>query len=490
MEFIAPLPFEEAIQKLGDQSVVGIAFSSSEWSDLPLELRENAFFSSRVESARVLQRAQNLLGDFLAANHKTAENGEPMLSLGSRAAFVDQMQEFLTAEGVVRTNGGLTDITSEKRLGLIFDVKTRQAQDFGYWKQGVNPDVLNEFPAARFIRVLDVKEPRELHERFQDQVYLKTDAIWWLEINHDFGVPWGPWGWGCGHDVEDVDRDEAEELHLIKPGQEVEWPKAMNKFKNLNQNLQASTKTLAPELVEKLLKEFGDRVTVKDNTIAWNTHALQQELASSMPPLRQSPVSAAIDLQVHGKLADQVNLALSAIDKVHDDGALNQIPLYETNRPYYGYLQPLDTPTGTVAEYLAVRASGPWPALTAVHETGHLLDLMAIGGRGNFATVNLDAGMADVLAAAEHTAAIQGLRTQLAATASMDMADHLKYLLTPWEVWARAYAQFVAERSGVPVLQSQLAAALQAEKFRQWTKADFAPINEAIETMFKQLGWL
>jgi hypothetical protein len=269
MEFIAPIPFEEAIKKLGDQSVIGSTFTSSEWGDLPLQLRDNAFFSSRIESARVLQRAQDLLGDFIAGNRTTTEAGETMLATGSRSAFVSQMQDFLAQEGIVRGAGGLTDITSESRLGLIFDVKTRQAQDFGWWKQGMDPDVLNEFPAMRFIRVRDVEEPRELHQRFEDQVYLKNDPIWWLEINHDFGTPWGPWGWGCGHDVEDVDRDEAEELHLIKAGETVQAPK---KFLNLNTDLQASIKTLVPDLVEKLKQEFGKRIIVENDTLKWKVN--------------------------------------------------------------------------------------------------------------------------------------------------------------------------------------------------------------------------
>src|SRR6185437_15736580 len=37
------------------------------------------------------------------------------------------------------------------------------AGDYGYWRQGMDPDVLNEFPAQRFIRVLPVKEPRTSH---------------------------------------------------------------------------------------------------------------------------------------------------------------------------------------------------------------------------------------------------------------------------------------------------------------------------------------
>ena len=166
MEFIAPLPFAEAIRKLSDQSVVGSTWSASEWNDLPVELRENAFFSSRIESAQFLQRAQDAIGDFLAGNQTMAANGELMLATGSRAAFVEQMRKFLATEGVTRTTGDIHDITSEKRLGLIFDIKTRQAQDFGYWLQGMNPDLLNAYPAMRFIRVQEVKEPRALHERF------------------------------------------------------------------------------------------------------------------------------------------------------------------------------------------------------------------------------------------------------------------------------------------------------------------------------------
>jgi len=354
--------------------------------------------------------------------------------------------------------------------------------------------VLNEFPAMRFIRVRDVKAEREAHVSYQDQVYLKTDPIWYLVINRDFGVPWGPWGWGCGHDVEDVDRDEAEALHLLKPGQHVGLPAGQKKFLNLNQNLQASVKTMDPDLVEKLKKEFGKRIVIEGDSLRWATGS-ETPGAPVTPPLpavvlRASPVSKAIDLRVGGKLGDQVKLALAAIDKVHDDGALTPVPLKETRKMNaLGFLQPETTAGGIVARMIAVRASGPWPALTAVHEIGHLLDIMAIGAKGDFATVRGDADMANVLAAAEKTAAVQALRRQLAMTSSASMARHTKYLLKSWEIWARAYAQFIAERSGSPVLEEQLKAA-KADQLRQWSTEDFAPLAAEIEKMFKQLGWI
>lgn len=275
MQFVKPMPFAEAIDKLGAQSPVGAALSSSEWSDLPVELRENAFFSANVESLRFLQAAKDSLGDYLAANTKTLDDGQTLLATGSRAAFVDQMQKLLASMGVQRTDGGLRDITSQRRLGLIFDIKTQQAGDYGYWRQGMDPDVLNEFPASRFIRVKAVKEPRLTHNVYEDQVFLKTDPIWALVINHDFHVPFGPWGFGCGHDVEDVDRDEAEDLGLIKRGQTVAqvskangWP-TQSKF--LNTNLQASAHGIEPELLAKMKEVFGDRIRIEDDMIRWQT---------------------------------------------------------------------------------------------------------------------------------------------------------------------------------------------------------------------------
>jgi hypothetical protein len=268
MQFVKPIPFEEALDKLGRRSVIGSRFSSSEWRDVPVQLREQAFFSSRVESARVLQRAKDALGDFLKENREVVgqrPDGTDIVALktGSRQQFVGMMQDFLKREGIERDNGSLTDITSERRLGLIFNTLTQQAQDYGYWKQGMDPDVLNEFPAQRFVRVVEVQEPRNAHTEFEDQVYLKTDPIW-KRINADFGVPWGPWGWGCGHEVEDVDRDEAEALGLIGPGQKLEPEQ-----NSMTRNLQASARSLDPEILAKLREEFGDRLIVDGETLRW-----------------------------------------------------------------------------------------------------------------------------------------------------------------------------------------------------------------------------
>jgi hypothetical protein len=332
MQFVKPIPFEEAVDKLGRRSPIGSTFTSSEWADMPAELREGSFFSSRVESVRVLQRGRDAIGDFLSANRETLPDGQTALKVGSRQQFVDQMQTFLQAEGIERTSGGLTDITSERRLGLIFDTQTQQLQDYGYWKQGMDPDVLAEFPAQRFIRVVDVKEPRNSHTEFEGKVYLKTDQVWSKQINRDFGTPWGPWGWGCGHDVEDVDRDEAEQLGLLQPGQEVQPD--TSKF---IENMRASTRGLDPDLMAKLKGEFGDRLIIEGDYMRWNPSVPAAVPKPPAPPQPKTTTATARSTPTKWRkkmdsLAEQ-NRKASSVDKARlKEEALSLIEVPEALR--------------------------------------------------------------------------------------------------------------------------------------------------------------
>jgi hypothetical protein len=71
---------------------------------------------------------------------------------------------------------------------------------------------------------------------------------------------------------------------------------------------------------------------------------------------------------------------------------------------------------------------------------------------------------------------------------------YTNYQLSPGELWARAYAQFIATESGSVEMLTYL------EKVRsgrtiywaesQWTDADFAPIRAAIRDAFRHLRWM
>lgn len=521
MQFVAPIPFEEAIKKLGGKTAIRSGFTASEWGDLPVALRERAFFSSRVESARFLGRGQAALTNWLAGARETITRPDgtttTALAMGSRQQFVAEMQRLALAEGMgplrPGDKGTIADITSQRRLELIFDTQVRQAHDYGNWLQGQDPDVLNEFPAQRFVRVLDVTEPRQWHTQFEDEVRLKTDIGYWSRINQDFGVPWGPWGWGCGHDVDDVDRAEAEAAGLIPQGQQLEPA-----IEDLNKRLQASTKGLPDELVQKLRDEFGDQIQIDGDTMRW-TGASQPLPAPPAPPtpspspvpspaaptspalaptthpllappIRNRPVSkAAVLSMTHKKLRKQVSRALELIDRAHDDGQLSAMPITKLPR---GKKHCGDYARGGGG--IRVRSTAECPVWTTAHECGHWLDNKGFGIAKH--DLDMPSSWAPELEKWRKAVMGSGAVGKLIAwnPIGIKRLKHRHYLLQPHEIWARSYAQWVAIRAKDPEMLAHLRRIRDGKAMHlvdsQWTDDDFAPIAAAIDDLFTQLGWI
>jgi hypothetical protein len=317
MQFIKPIHFKEAVDLLGSKSLIGSKLNSEQWSDVPLALRLRAYFSSQIESARFLQRSRDGIADFLqeAREEVILPDGSKTTALktGSRADFVKRMQDFAIAEGMgpldPKDAGTIKDIRTERRLGLIFDTQVRQAQDYGNWKQGMDADVLNAFPAQRFIRVKPAKEPRDTHHLHENEAQIKTDLAFWKALNQDFGVPWGPWGWGCGHDVEDVDRAESERIGLVAPGQDLQPVD-----ESFNADLQASVRGLDPELTGQLKSEFGDQIQIRDDAAWWKGDRRGKALA--VPPKPKVPKTP--DLPTPA--AREFPASIDQLEKVKDLG--------------------------------------------------------------------------------------------------------------------------------------------------------------------------
>jgi hypothetical protein len=270
MQFVKPITFAEAEAALGARHPVTSTLNSAQWGDVPEGLRTRALFSSEVENVRFLQRAHDMLGDFLSGARENTPGGSA-LKAGGRAQFVDLMAKFAEAEGMgpldPRQAGTIKDVRSQRRLELIFDTNVQQAQDFGYWKQGQDPDILDAFPAQRFIRVRTVAAPRKYHEAAIGTVRLKSDRDFWISLNPDFGLPYGPWGFGSGCDVEDVDRDEAESLGLITPDA---TPQPVEK--EFNDALEASTRGISAPFLAHFEDVFGAQVSIDGDRIRWKTN--------------------------------------------------------------------------------------------------------------------------------------------------------------------------------------------------------------------------
>ncbi len=263
MEFTTPLLFEEALEKFRERKIVPTGLGSAELALIPVELRERSYFSAKVESARLLQAMRDYTEDYLAVNR--LENGS--LAAQGRAQFVADMRELAIREGLGKIDpetgrinpliaeSDLTDIRSISRLELIFDTMTEAAQEYGYFAQGQDPAILDVFPAQRFIRVRPVSAPRSYHAANEGAVKRKDDLNFWISMNRDFGVPWGPWGFNSGMGVEDVDREEAIELGVIKESDTVK-----PLLPRLNDGLSAGVMGLAGEIVAEVARATGGAV--------------------------------------------------------------------------------------------------------------------------------------------------------------------------------------------------------------------------------------
>lgn len=66
--------FNEAVDKLGERSVIGSQSRSADWK-VPVALREWICFSATVESVLILRRDRTLIRDFLQGNREILPNG-------------------------------------------------------------------------------------------------------------------------------------------------------------------------------------------------------------------------------------------------------------------------------------------------------------------------------------------------------------------------------------------------------------------------------
>ncbi len=145
--------------------------------------------------------------------------------------------------------------------------------------------------------------------------------------------------------------------------------------------------------------------------------------------------------------------ALAAIDAVHKDGRLPQIPLKRLalSRGMHGRF--LYVAGGQPVE-IAVHYASSHAELTTIHEIGHFLDYAGLGVFGDFSSV-ADPILDGWRSAIKNSNAVQrlGYLWQFPADriqetqANGDVVEYaiekqyLEYLLQNEELWARSYAQ-------------------------------------------------
>lgn len=262
-------------------------------------LREKCFFSARVNDAEVLGKMRELLGAAIDSSKRDSSK-----ALVSQDKFISEMKSFLASRGYTMGGSKLTDITSRRRLGLIYDMNVQEAREYARYVRGQDADALDMYPAQEFVRVESRRVPRtDWPMRWRAaggkirggrMVALKSDLVW-TNLSR-FGRPYPPFDYGSGMGVEDIDREEAVELGLLtddEPADEIpDFDIALE--------AEVSLDRIPEDMVDSIIKETPNariesgklKMSDKKPLPTWKDLGLDSARAwkSSKPSLKESLV--------------------------------------------------------------------------------------------------------------------------------------------------------------------------------------------------------
>ena len=137
----------------------------------------------------------------------------------------------------------------------------------------------------------------------------------------------------------------------------------------------------------------------------------------------------------------------------------------------------------------------PWPELLTVHEIGHYLDISGLPGKEHQSTLATMPEMAALLRVIYGTATWRAiLHGRRSAKGAKDVKEWNR-LSKRREAFARAYAQYIAWKSGDATLRRSLDERMAGDqppriRLSQWSTVEFLPIAAAMDKLFEKTGWL
>ena len=208
--FPEPIPLKDALGSRVVKAILPTDLNSEMLRTLPKAVRERAMFSAGVQNTDFLTRAAESINRILGGESNPVRE----------RALLRDLAESL----------GEDKLAKDARLDLILDMQTGFSGGYGHWMEGQHPSVLDMWPCSEFFRLEERKEPREWPARWAAaggkfypggdpdypegrMIALKNDPIW--EEISAFGLPYPPFDYNSGMDLEDVDHDEAVELGII-----------------------------------------------------------------------------------------------------------------------------------------------------------------------------------------------------------------------------------------------------------------------------------
>ncbi|HTJ78526.1 MAG TPA: phage minor head protein [Rariglobus sp.] len=499
------VPHDEAVAFLKDKPVV----SRTVFDQMVPEIKARTFAVAGIESVKVLQSLRDRIADLPAGADWDDIKGDLVDQLSpyfesSDAEGADVSPAERRAETLLRTHG------YQAYSAAQYNVLDRQRDVFPFWR----------YQTAQDDRV------RDAHAALDGVVLPSNDPFWQSHFP--------PWDFNCRctivplspEDVEDIkaedDKKPPEERSILTddqrsmmknsgilmrgPSINVDVRSPLEKGRADGYSFQPGDLRLS---VAEIKSRYEAPVWSAFETFAKNTALADgrsvydwmdgkaavpgAETAALVPapaaPENQKPVSSALQVLTRGVAKVATVRALQLIDLAHDDGVLPSIPVNGAV-PKSAWGAYFRTAAGKPVN-IALAAKAPQKLMTMTHEVGHFIDHQALDAAGIFASQESPL-LAGWRHAVEHSQPIALLRQKLAA-AHEPLRTHLEYLLRGREIWARAYAQYIATRTGDAAMLAELEAMRSQAGYGNlvtWTEADFAPIAKEIDLVFKQKGWI
>lgn len=209
----------------------------------------------------------------------------------------------------------------------------------------------------------------------------------------------------------------------------------------------------------------------------------------NLNPLGQD-ISSHLTLPKSGKYKPAYQNAVDLIESVHGDGPLPEVVLSTRDMgkgTYGGFV-----PHAGGWEIWINGKETPHVESTVIHEIGHWIDRGGLGSGGLPATAAPDQGplknwWSQIQASNEYTE----LKNYQGDPGTRHYID--RYLLSPVELWARSYAQYIGQKTQ----NNEILATMEwwrqrgdYSQFRQWDPQGFQKIFDEIDQILTDQGWM
>jgi hypothetical protein len=249
MLLATPVPPREALAALARRDIMPTNLGTYDLQQLGRDVQLDSFFSARTTLTDLLNGYKGDIGKMLNPQ-QIIRDGQPVNVGLTQAYALQDIQQLLQKIGYQpnpEDRGTIKDLSSDGRINLVLETNVQIHQGEGWWLQGQNDAVLDEFPAQELFRAESRLTQRNWLARFRlagaqtgdpigtgwtitpdgRMIALKNHAIWnWLGSSKLFSdglnLPFAPFAFRSGMNLRDIDRDETESLGLIKPGQTIQ----------------------------------------------------------------------------------------------------------------------------------------------------------------------------------------------------------------------------------------------------------------------------